>query len=63
MTTIGGKKPKISTVKWKVMPDHQTILLALQKGEIDLLFGADGDMIDGDSFQALKKKQGNMVLP
>ncbi|MBR3205069.1 MAG: nickel ABC transporter, nickel/metallophore periplasmic binding protein, partial [Bacillus sp. (in: Bacteria)] len=50
-----GKKPKISTVKWKVMPDHQTILLALQKGEIDLLCGADGDMIDGDSFQALKE--------
>lgn len=50
-----GKKPKISTVKWKVMPDHQTILLALQKGEVDLLFGADGDMIDGDSFQALKE--------
>lgn len=50
-----GKKPKISTVKWKVMPDHQTILLALQKGEIDLLFGADGDMIDGDSFQVLKE--------
>ncbi len=50
-----GKKPKISTVKWKVMPDHQTNLLALQKGEVDLLFGADGDMIDGDSFQALKE--------
>ena len=50
-----GRKPNISTVKWKVMPDHQTILLALQKGEIDLLFGADGDMIDGDSFLALKE--------
>ncbi|MFS0655162.1 nickel ABC transporter substrate-binding protein [Bacillus sp. 179-C3.3 HS] len=50
-----GKKPKISRVKWNVMPDHQTILLALQKGEIDLLYGADGDMVDGDSFQALKK--------
>lgn len=50
-----GKKPKIPRVKWKVMPDHQTILLALEKGEIDLLFGADGDMIDGDSFQALKE--------
>ena len=36
------------------MPDHQTILLALQKGEIHLLFGADGDMIDLDSFKALE---------
>lgn len=50
-----GVKPKIASVKWKVMPDHQTILLALQKGEIDLLFGADGDMIDLDSFRALEK--------
>ena len=25
------------------------------KREVDLLFGADGDMIDGDSFQALKE--------
>ncbi|WP_110954924.1 nickel ABC transporter substrate-binding protein [Anaerosinus massiliensis] len=51
-----GEKPKIETIKWRVMPDHQTILLALKKGEIDLLFGADGDMIDLDSFAALKKE-------
>jgi len=51
-----GAKPKFESVKWKVMPDHQTILLALQKGEIDLLFGADGDMIDLDSFKALQKE-------
>ncbi len=51
-----GEKPKLEAVKWKVMPDHQTILLALKKGEIDLLFGADGDMIDLDSFKALEKE-------
>lgn len=51
-----GEKPKIESIKWKVMPDHQTILMALQKGEVDLLFGADGDMIDLDSFQALQKE-------
>ncbi len=51
-----GQKPEIESVIWKVMPDHQTIILALQKGEIDLLFGADGDMIDLDSFNALKKQ-------
>ena len=52
--TYWGPKPKISSVKWKAMPDHQTILLALQKGEVHLLFGADGDMIDLDSFKALE---------
>ncbi|MDU4961751.1 MAG: nickel ABC transporter substrate-binding protein [Sporomusaceae bacterium] len=51
-----GVKPKLASVRWKVMPDHQTILLALQKGEIDLLFGSDGDMIDLDSFKALQKE-------
>lgn len=51
-----GEKPKVSTVKWKVMPDPQTILLALQKGEVDLIFGADGDMIDIDSFKALEEQ-------
>lgn len=49
-----GTKPKLESIKWKVIPDHQTILLALQKGEVDLLFGADGDMIDLDSFKALQ---------
>lgn len=51
-----GEKPKLSTIKWRVMPDHQTILLALQKGEIDLIFGADGDMIDLNSFNMLQKE-------
>lgn len=51
-----GEKAKVNSVEWKVMPDHQTILLGLQKGEIDLLFGSDGDMIDLDSFKALEKE-------
>ncbi len=51
-----GEKPKVKSVKWKVMPDHQTILLALEKGEIDLIFGADGDMIDINSFKALEEQ-------
>ncbi|MDU4960258.1 MAG: nickel ABC transporter substrate-binding protein [Sporomusaceae bacterium] len=50
-----GAKPKLESVKWRVMPDHQTILLALQKGEIHLLFGADGDMINLDAFKALQQ--------
>lgn len=55
-----GEKPKVESVKWKVMPDHQTMLLALEKGEIDLIFGSDGDMIDLDSFKALED-QGKYV--
>ena len=55
-----GEKPKVDAVKWKVMPDHQTILFALEKGEIDLIFGSDGDMIDIDSFKALED-QGKFV--
>lgn len=48
-----GDKPQMQTIKWKVMPDHQTILLALEKGEVDLLFGSDGDMVDNESFKVL----------
>jgi nickel transport system substrate-binding protein len=48
-----GEKPRIKTIKWRVMPNHQTILLALEKGEVDLLFGSDGDMVDSDSFKSL----------
>ena len=51
-----GPKPALERVRWKVMPDHQTILLALQKGEIDLIFGSDGDMLNLDTFAALQKE-------
>lgn len=51
-----GEKTKLKSVKWKVMPDAQTILLALQNGEVDLLFGADGDQIDLDSYNKLQEK-------
>ena len=51
-----GPKPALESVRWKVMPDHQTILLALQKGEIDLIFGSDGDMLNLDAFAALQKE-------
>ena len=51
-----GEKPRTQAVRWKVMPDHQAMLLALQKGEIDLIFGADGDMVNLDSFDALRRQ-------
>lgn len=55
-----GRKPLLESVRWKVIPDHQTILLALQKGDVDLIFGSDGDMVDMDSFRALES-QGRYV--
>lgn len=51
-----GTKPKLASVRWKVMPDHQAIIMALQTGEIDLIFGADGDMLNMDVFEALRKE-------
>ena len=44
----------------KLKVNHKTILLALEKGEIDLIYGSDGDMIDLDSFAALEE-QGKYV--
>lgn len=51
-----GKKPALASVRWKVVPDHQAILMALQTGEVDLVFGADGDMLNMDAFEALRKE-------
>lgn len=55
-----GPKTKIDSVRWKVIPDFQAIILALQKGEVELIFGADGDMLNLDTFEALKR-QGKYV--
>ncbi|SKB65021.1 nickel ABC transporter substrate-binding protein [Malaciobacter marinus] len=57
-----NKLPKISSIKWKVIPNHQAILLALQKGEVDLIFGSDGDMINLNAFTALKKENSLKIL-
>lgn len=50
-----GEKARIKTITWKVLPDEQAMLLALQNGEVDLLFGADGDAIDINAFKQLEK--------
>ncbi|QKF82509.1 nickel ABC transporter substrate-binding protein [Halarcobacter ebronensis] len=50
-------KPKITSVKWRVIPDHQSLIFALEKGEIDLIFGSDGDMIDLNVFTMLEKNK------
>lgn len=34
-----GEQPAIKTITVKVIPDNQTRILALEKGEIDMIFG------------------------
>ena len=48
-----GEKPKLEKVTMKVIPNNQTRVLALQKGELDLIYGKN--MIDADSFAQLSK--------
>lgn len=48
-----GTKPKLQKVTMKVIPDNQARLLALQNGEIDLIFGKN--MIDADAYSRLSK--------
>lgn len=48
-----GSKPHLAAIIWHVIPDRATMLLALQRGDIQLIFGADGDMVDADSYAAL----------
>lgn len=49
-----GEKPKLEKVTMKVIPDNQTRVLSLQKGEVDLIFGKN--MIDADSFAQVSKE-------
>lgn len=49
-----GTPPMLQRVVWRVIPDRQSMLMALEKGDIQLIFGADGDMLDGDNFAALQ---------
>lgn len=42
-----GEEPAIKKVTVKVIPDNQTRILALEKGEIDLIYGKN--MIDADT--------------
>lgn len=51
-----GKKPLLKTINWTVVPDSQTLLLSLKNGEIQLIFGADGDQLSIDAMDALQKE-------
>lgn len=53
-----GKKPAIKRIVVKVIPDPNTRLVALQAGELDLVFGGGGHgggQISLEAFDALKK--------
>lgn len=52
-----GKKPQLNAVIWNVIRDRQAMLSALQKGDIQLIFGADGDMVNMDAFDKLKSSK------
>ncbi|MFI3312295.1 MAG: nickel ABC transporter substrate-binding protein [Eubacteriales bacterium] len=39
--TYWGEKPTIETVTMKVIPDNQTRIMALENGEIDLIYGVN----------------------
>ncbi|WP_294354222.1 nickel ABC transporter substrate-binding protein [uncultured Clostridium sp.] len=55
-----GEKPEIEEIVAKVIPDNQTRVMALENGEIDLLFGTD--MIDSETFLKFKEKEGFETL-
>ena len=42
-----GEKPAIQKITVKVIPDNQTRIMALESGEIDLIFGKN--MLDADA--------------
>ena len=50
-----GDQPEIKKITVKVIPDNQTRILALEKGEIDLIFGKN--MIDADALQNYKDSE------
>ena len=54
-----GEKPKIKTVRVKVIPDVNTRSMALEKGELDIIFGRD--MIDAETVNRFKDKKGFKV--
>ena len=51
-----GEKPSIETIIVKVIPDNQTRLLALEKGEIDLIFGVN--MVDASAYNKFAVQKG-----
>lgn len=50
-----GELPSIRKITVKVIPDNQTRIMALQKGEIDLIYGKN--MIDADALQSYQDSE------
>lgn len=50
-----GQEPQIEEITWKVIPDTQSLLLSLKKGDIDLIYGSDGDQLSMDTFTEMEK--------
>lgn len=50
-----GKVPEIKEILVRVIPDNQTRILAMEKGEIDLIFGKN--MIDADAINKYKNSE------
>ncbi|MDC7240355.1 MAG: nickel ABC transporter substrate-binding protein, partial [Spirochaetales bacterium] len=55
-----GEKPAIESVLVRVMPDNQTRIMALQRGEVDLIYGKH--MIDAETIQLFQGRDGFSVL-
>lgn len=53
--TYWGEQPKIKKITVKVIPDSQTRILALEKGEIDFIFGVD--LIDADTVKKYRDSE------
>ncbi|NCD12915.1 MAG: nickel ABC transporter, nickel/metallophore periplasmic binding protein, partial [Epsilonproteobacteria bacterium] len=51
-----GTKPELQKVVVKVIPDNQTRLMALEKGEIDLIFGVN--MVDSAAYNKFAHLKG-----
>lgn len=52
--TYWGNAPAIASIRWNVMPDPQTILMALKAKEMDLVYAAGGDQLAADAFKSLE---------
>lgn len=50
-----GKKPAIKRIIVKVIPDNQTRILALEKGEVDLIWGKN--MVDADALNKYRNSK------
>lgn len=50
-----GAKPHIAAINWHVIGNTQSLYMALQRGDIQLIYGSDGDQISADTLKSLEK--------